>query len=117
MCLHREPVEGRILVEAQAETILRMSETLESSELTRDQSVAVIESVELAMKTFSVTPEMLDDRLAKQSQELSQEWNKRFDETQELVRSHTSQIWILTFSNDSHTVCTSVWEESPSVSF
>lgn len=79
-------------MEAQAETILRMSETLESSELTREQSVAVIESVALALKTFSVTPEMLDDRLAKQSQE----WNKRFDETQELVRSHTRYVFALT---------------------
>lgn len=79
-------------MEAQAETILRMSETLESSELTRDQSVAVIESVALAMKAFSVTPEMLDDRLAKQSQE----WNKRFDETQDLVRSHTRYVFALT---------------------
>lgn len=84
-------------MEAQAETILRMSETLEGSELTRDQSVAVIESVALAMKTFSVTPEMLDDRLAKQSQELSQEWNKRFDETQDLVRSQTRYVFALTF--------------------
>lgn len=84
-------------MEAQAETSLRMSETLEGSELTRDQSVAVIETVALAMKTFSVTPEMLDDRLAKQSQELSQEWNKRFDETQELVRSQTRYVFALTF--------------------
>ena len=83
-------------MEAQAETILKMSETLERSELARDQSVAVIESVALAMKTFSVAPEMLDDRLAKQSQELSQEWNKRFDETQELVRSHARYVFALT---------------------
>ena len=69
-----------------------MSETLEGSELTREHSVAVIESVALAMKTFSVTPEMLDDRLSKQSRE----WNKRFDETQELVRSHTRYVFALT---------------------
>lgn len=53
-------------MEAQAQTILKMSETLENSGFEQDQAVAVIESIAMAMQTFAVTPEMLDDRLARQ---------------------------------------------------
>ena len=54
---------------AEAETIRKMSETLESANFTRDQSDAFIQSIALAMKTFAVTPQVLDDRLEKQRRE------------------------------------------------
>lgn len=56
-------------MQTEAETILKMSETLEGADFTSDQSKAFIESVALSMKTFAVTPELLDDRLAKQRSE------------------------------------------------
>ena len=73
-------------MQAEAETILKMSETLESANFTRDQSDAFIQSTAMAMKTFAVTPKVLDDRLS----ELRREWkqdlkehrddsNRRFD--------------------------------------
>jgi len=52
-------------MKAQAEQLAKMSETLESSGFSRPQSNAVIESVALAMETFAVTPELLDDRVSK----------------------------------------------------
>ena len=81
-------------MQAEAETILTMSETLESANFTRDQSDAFIQSTALAMKTFAVTPALLDDRLSKLSLELRREWkqdlkeskddtNRRFDEQKE----------------------------------
>ena len=91
----------------QIETIQKMSETLESSGFTRDQSVAVVSSIALAMKNFAVTPELLDERLARQSRELSREWNQRFnehkaetnqrfDQTQQLLRNQTRSVFALT---------------------
>ncbi len=72
---------------AEAETIHKMSETLESANFTRDESDAFIQSVALAMKTFAVTPQVLDDRLEKLRRELRREWkedlvevNKNFTE-------------------------------------
>ena len=63
-----------------------MSETLESANFTRDQSDAFIQSVALAMKTFAVTPRVLDDRLDKLHREWKQDLkehkddsNRRFD--------------------------------------
>ena len=52
-------------MKAQTEQLAKMSETLESSGFSRPQSNAVIESVALAMETFAVTPELLDDRFSK----------------------------------------------------
>lgn len=52
-------------MKAQVERLNTMSETLESSGFSREQSNAVIESVALAMETFAVTPEILDDRINK----------------------------------------------------
>ena len=52
-------------MKAQTEQLAKMSETLESSGFSRPQSNAVIESVALAMETFAVTPELLDDRVSK----------------------------------------------------
>ena len=56
-------------MQSEAEAILEMSETLESANFTRDQSDAFIQSIALAMKTFAVTPQVLDDRLEKQRRE------------------------------------------------
>ena len=64
----------RIDVKAQVEQLTKMSETLESSGFTRLQANAVIESVALAMETFTVTPEILDDRI----DGLREEMNARF---------------------------------------
>ena len=50
-------------MKAQVEQLAKMSETLESSGFPRPQANAVIESVALAMETFAVTPEILDDRI------------------------------------------------------
>ena len=66
-------------MQAEAETIHKMAETLESANFTRDQSDAVIQSVALAMKTFAVTPDVLDDRLGK----LRREWKQDFKEHKE----------------------------------
>ena len=52
-------------MKAQAEQLAKMSETLESAGFSRPKSNAVIESVALAMETFAVTPELLDDRFGK----------------------------------------------------
>ena len=73
-------------MQAEAETIQKTSETLESANFTRDQSDAFIQSMALAMKTFAVTPEFLDDRLGKLRREWKQDLkehkedsNRRFD--------------------------------------
>ena len=67
-----------------------MSETLESANFTRDQSDAFIQSTALAMKTFAVTPDLLDDRLDSLRREWKQDLkeskddtNRRFDEQKE----------------------------------
>ena len=59
-------------MQAEAETIQKMSETLESANFNRDQSDAFIQSMALAMKTFAVTPELLDNRLAKQQESIDE---------------------------------------------
>ena len=88
-------------MQSEAEAILEMSETLESANFTRDQSDAFIQSVALAMKTFAVTPEVLDDRLGKLRSEWKQDLkehkndsnqrfnnlDKRLDDIQELQRT------------------------------
>ena len=77
-------------MQAEAETILKMSETLEGANFTSDQSKAFIESVALSMKTFAVTPELLDGRLDKhkkhtdgQFDEQRKHYDRRFDEQKE----------------------------------
>ena len=50
-------------MKAQTNQLQKMSQTLESSGFTPRQSNAVIESVALAMQTFAVTPEVLDQVL------------------------------------------------------
>ena len=77
-------------MQAEAETILKMSETLESANFTSDQSKAFIESVALSMKTFAVTPELLDGRLEEHKKhtdgrfdEQRKHYDRRFDEHKE----------------------------------
>ena len=81
-------------MQPEAQTILEMSETLQSANFTKHQSDAVIESVALAMQTFAVTPKLLDDRLAKLREEWKQDLkdhkddiNARLDDIQDLQRS------------------------------
>ena len=52
-------------MKAQVERVHKMSQTLESSGFSKQQSDAVIQSMGLAMQTFGVTPEMLDERIDK----------------------------------------------------
>ena len=61
-------------MKAQVEQLAEMSHTLESTGFSRPQSNAVIESVALAMETFAVTPEILDERISG----LREEMNARF---------------------------------------
>ena len=58
-------VEGRILLKAQVRQIETMSETLISTGFSKEKSNAVITSIALAMETFAVTPEVLDERIEK----------------------------------------------------
>ena len=58
-------VEGRILLKAQVRQIETMSETLISAGFSKEKSNAVITSIALAMETFAVTPEVLDERIEK----------------------------------------------------
>ena len=81
-------------MQPEAQTILEMSETLQSANFTKHQSDAVIESVALAMQTFAVTPKLLDDRLGKLREEWKQDLkdhkddiNARLDDIQDLQRS------------------------------
>ena len=82
-------------MQAEAETILKMSETLEGANFTSDQSKAFIESVALSMKTFAVTPELLDGRLDKhkkhtdgQFAEQKKHYDRRFDDLDRRFDEH-----------------------------
>ena len=74
-------------MQSEAEAILEMSETLESANFTRDQSDAFIQSIALAMKTFAVTPQVLDDRLEKQRREWKEDLAEQKNSIDELKRS------------------------------
>ncbi len=74
-------------MQSEAEAILEMSETLESAKFTRTQSDAFIQSVALAMKTFAVTPQVLDDRLEKQRREWKEDLAEQKNTIDELKRS------------------------------
>ena len=65
-----------------------MSQTLESANFTRDQSDAFIQYVASAMKTFAVTPNVLDDRRNKLSRKLSREWKQDLGEVIERLKEH-----------------------------
>ena len=75
-------------MQAEAETIHKMAETLESANFTRDQSDAFIQSVALAMKTFAVTPKVLDNRLDDLSRELRREWKQDLAGISNLLKEH-----------------------------
>ena len=60
-------------MEAQIEQVQQMSQTLESSGFSPQQSNAVIKSVALAMQTFAVTPEVLDQVLDRRLGQLKTE--------------------------------------------
>ena len=75
-------------MQAEAETIHKMAETLESANFTRDQSDAFIQSVALAMKTFAVTPKVLDNRLDNLSRELRREWKQDLAGVSNLLKEH-----------------------------
>lgn len=55
--------KGGTFMKAHVGQIEVMSETLESAGLSKEKSNAVIKSIALAMETFAVTPEMLDERI------------------------------------------------------
>ena len=52
-------------MKAQVRQIETMSETLISTGFSKEKSNAVITSIALAMETFAVTPEVLDERIEK----------------------------------------------------
>ena len=60
-------------METQIEQVQLMSQTLESSGFSPQQSNAVIKSVALAMQTFAVTPEVLDQVLDRRLGQLKTE--------------------------------------------
>ena len=78
-------------MKAQTEQLQQMSQTVEISGFSRRQSSAVIESVALAMQTFAVTPEVLDQRIDKvmdaikeQGRDLRGDIEKRDDDIKDL---------------------------------
>lgn len=79
-------------MEAEVEAILKMSETLESSGFARDQSDAFIQSVALSMKTFAVTPDVLDDRLGKLNGELQRCFDEIYKLREDMHALHRSQM-------------------------
>lgn len=81
-----------ILLKAQLDRLNAMSETLESSGFSPQQSNAVIESVALAMETFAVTPEVLDQRIEKVLEEMRNQFasqNELFKTQNELISGNT----------------------------
>jgi len=74
-------------MKAQAEQLAKMSETLESSGFSRTQSNAVIESVALAMETFGVTPEILDDRIDGLREEMNAQFASQGEDIKDLRKT------------------------------
>ncbi len=74
-------------MKAQAEQLAKMSETLESSGFSRTQSNAVIESVALAMETFAVTPEILDDRIDGLREEMNAQFASQGEDIKDLRKT------------------------------
>ena len=72
---------------SQVEQIAKMSHTLESAGFNRPQSNAVIESVALAMETFAVTPEILDERIDGLRQEMNAQFAAQGEEIKDLRKS------------------------------
>ena len=74
-------------MKTQVEQLAKMSHTLESAGFNRPQSNAVIESVALAMETFAVTPEILDDRIDGLRQEMNTQFVAQGEEIKGLRKS------------------------------
>lgn len=74
-------------MKTQVEQIAKMSHTLESAGFNRPQSNAVIESVALAMETFAVTPEILDERIDGLRQEMNAQFAAQGEEIKDLRKS------------------------------
>ena len=74
-------------MKAQAEQLAKMSETLESSGFSRTQSNAVIECVALAMETFAVTPEILDDRIDGLREEMNAQFASQGEDFKDLRKT------------------------------
>ena len=75
-------------MKAQVEQLAEMSETLESAGFSRPKSNAVIESVAMAMETFAVTPELLDDRIGG----LRSRFDNRFNELESRFNSRIGRL-------------------------
>lgn len=74
-------------MKTQVEQIAKMSHTLESAGFNRPQSNAVIESVALAMETFAVTPEILDERIDGLRKEMNAQFAAQGEEIKDLRKS------------------------------
>lgn len=74
-------------MKTQVEQIAKMSHTLESAGFNRPQSNAVIESVALAMETFAVTPEILDDRIDGLREEMNAQFAAQGEDIKDLRKS------------------------------
>lgn len=74
-------------MKTQVEQIAKMSHTLESAGFNRPQSNAVIESVALAMETFAVTPEILDDRIDGLREEMNAQFAAQGEQINDLRKS------------------------------
>ena len=72
---------------AQVEQIATMSETLESAGFTQPQATAVIESLALAMETFGVTPEILDDRIDGLREEMNAQFTSQGEDIKDLRKT------------------------------
>ena len=81
-------------MKAQAEQLSKMSETLESAGFSRPESNAVIESVALAMETFAVTPELLDDRFSKLDDRFSK-LDDRFSKLDDRIDTLREEMYAL----------------------
>ena len=75
-------------MQSEAEAISQMSETLTGANFTRNQSDAFIGSMALAIKTFAVTPQVLDDRLDRLRQEWKHDFKVHKDELNRLLDGH-----------------------------
>ena len=64
-----------------------MSETLESAGFTQPQATAVIESLALAMETFGVTPEILDDRIDGLREEMNAQFASQGEDIKDLRKT------------------------------
>ena len=74
--------------------ISAMTEGLEASGYSRQQSEAAIRAIANSIEKFAVTPEVLREALREQSNEI----NKRFDEFRTELRAVSSRLFTLTLS-------------------